>query len=189
MVSATLKEATRASHAALEKLMITRIRSTNSTARYKNLLALFYGFYKPMEERIDNHIDHACVTDYTHRRKSAFILADMQQLQPSAAAAICSDLPHINSVPASLGALYVLEGSTLGGRIICRMLADSIGPQPAGQVSFSFFNGYGDSTETMWASFRRQLDNYTTDPVQHDEMVRAANDTFIKFKEWILQHD
>jgi heme oxygenase len=187
MVSASLKQATRTSHAELEKLMITRIRNTHTLPDYLRLLEIFYGFFKPVEEKIDAHIDRGYLTDYASRRKSAAIMTDMTKLQPTVAERLCDNLPQITNTTESLGAMYVLEGSTLGGRIICKLLADNMGAQSP--ASFSFFGGYGDSTEGMWMQFKEKLDNYTDDEKQHKQMIKAANETFVKFKEWILQHD
>jgi heme oxygenase len=58
---------------------------------------------------------------------------------------------RFNSAEAVVGALYVLEGSTLGGQVIARQLAESIGVYPG--KGASFFYGHGDDTQAHWKEF------------------------------------
>ncbi|MGB8191476.1 MAG: biliverdin-producing heme oxygenase [Chitinophagaceae bacterium] len=187
MLSESLKQATRIPHAELEKLMIERIRRTSTTTAYLDLLRLFYGYYKPVEEQIDRFIDRNHLADYSSRRKSAAIVSDMQQLNSDHYNKLCRDLPSINNSSQSFGALYVLEGSTLGGRIIAQMLEKNMGS--AAPASFSFFNGYGESAGTMWSVFKDKLNGYTSDTGEQDEIVAAATDTFVKFKKWMISYE
>ena len=50
---------------------------------------------------------------------------------------------------------------------------------------FTFFHGYGDETESRWAKFRELL-NAQADGLEDKEIIiRAADETFEKFKCWI----
>lgn len=142
MITEHLKHVTRNAHAELEKLVIERIKQVNTPAGYLHLLNIFYGFYKPVEEKIDRFIDHSHLTDFHQRRKSASLLQDMQQMNIKANGMLCNDLPEITGPSQSLGAWYVLEGSTLGGAIISKLLKKEIGANAP--QCFLFFNGYGD---------------------------------------------
>ena len=62
-----------------------------------------------------------------------------------------SYLPGIENEVQAQGALYVLEGSTLGGRGITKMLLRQC-PWLTLQ-KLTFFNGYGAGTGPMWLSF------------------------------------
>ena len=53
-------------------------------------------------------------------------------------------LPSIPGTAEAIGALYVMEGSTLGGQIIKKMIAKQLGT--AEDHATSFFNGYGEAT-------------------------------------------
>jgi heme oxygenase len=55
------------------------------------------------------------------------------------------------STAAALGSLYVMEGSTLGGQVISRALAEAPWLPPGG---LTYFNPYGDRTGAMWRSFK-----------------------------------
>jgi heme oxygenase (biliverdin-IX-beta and delta-forming) len=187
MITEHLKHVTRHAHADLEKLVIEKIRQVHSPAGYLQLLDIFYGFYKPVEEKIDAFIDHSHLPDFNQRRKSVSLLQDMQHLTADASGMLCADLPEITSPAQSLGALYVLEGSTLGGAIICKLLKKEMGEHaPQG---FLFFNGYGASTMQMWTIFKDRINTYSNDVATQRQMAEAATDTFVKFKNWITWYE
>lgn len=82
-----------------------------------------------------------------------------------------------------MGALYVMEGSTLGGRYIYKMLQG----HPSLEVpvaALHFFNGYGEATSQRWKSFGAALNSL---PLHQDEIVRSAEETFRLFAQWIRQ--
>jgi heme oxygenase len=53
----------------------------------------------------------------------------------------------------------------------------------------SSFNGYGEPTHHMWAKFKDGLNSYTDDAAVRQEVIDAANDTFGKFKNWIIHNE
>jgi heme oxygenase len=85
-------------------------------------------------------------------------------------------VPVITNTIEALGALYVLEGSIMGGSIIVQML------QKGGvNQGVSFFSGYGEATGMMWGNFIAVLNQNATNEKQEAEAIRAANDTFKHF--------
>jgi heme oxygenase (biliverdin-IX-beta and delta-forming) len=194
LISESLKEATRIPHAALEKSMVERLRQTDTPAAYAGLLRIFYGFYKPLEQLIDQFIDKDHLPDYERRRKSAAIINDLEQLGDARVGKLSNYLPVITNNSQAFGALYVLEGSTLGGRIICNMLKKNVRlDNPGEQVSvpanaFSFFEGYGEATGQMWTTFKTKLDNYAADEARKLEIIDAATATFVNFKKWMIDN-
>jgi heme oxygenase (biliverdin-IX-beta and delta-forming) len=187
MITEHLKHVTRHAHAELEKLVIERIRQANTPAGYLHLLDIFYGFYKPVEEKIDRFIDHSHLTDFHQRRKSVSLLQDMRQMNAEETGMLCTDLPEISGPTQSLGALYVLEGSTLGGGIICRLLKKEMGD--SAPQYFLFFNGYGEATMEMWTKFKDRVNTYSDDVATQRQIADAATDTFVKFKNWITWYE
>jgi heme oxygenase (biliverdin-IX-beta and delta-forming) len=79
--------------------------------------------------------------------------------------------------------LYVLEGSTLGGRGITRMLLKQCGALSLHHVTF--FNSYGEKTGPMWLRFQEALNGLDYTESETAATVQAANDTFLNFKRWI----
>jgi heme oxygenase len=73
----------------------------------------------------------------------------------------------------ALGAFYVLEGSTLGGRVILKSLPASLG------VGTRYFEGFGAETVRMWQSFVANLcDAAATDTTAQQSIINGAIDTF-----------
>jgi len=98
---------------------------------------------------------------------------------------VSEELPAIQTVEQAIGALYVLEGATLGGKSISQLLLKTgIGLQIE---NLSFFNAYGKETGPMWMQFLSYLNHYTTEAKQAT-IIQTANETFLKFKLWI-QHN
>jgi heme oxygenase len=51
----------------------------------------------------------------------------------------------------------------------------------------SFFNGYGEATGPMWNTFQKALNDLGYTNQELSIIVGSANDTFLKFKQWIQQ--
>lgn len=77
---------------------------------------------------------------------------------------------------ALLGPLYVLEGSTNGGRFLARVLERSL--QIEGKAGLSYMDPYGDRQPEMWAEFKTMTDEIELTPAQRDAVTEAACETF-----------
>ena len=188
MLSAALKEQTKSAHHELEKIFITQIRSLSSGHEYATLLQLLYGFYKPLEDRITLFIDRSLLPDYHKRRKSFNILNDIRALTGTDPAdsyikESSHELPAISNHLHASGALYVLEGSTLGGAIICKMIGDKL--QLKNYNGLSYFYSYGENIHAMWQTFKEIIDNMPVSKEDQPEIIKAANETFNGLKTWM----
>jgi len=187
MILEHLRTQTRSSHQALEKLLIPRLKNISDKKEYAKLLAIFYGYFFPLEQLINDYLDNRSVPDFAERRKADALLQDYAAVAPqSEPISICDDLPQITNDAEAMAALYVLEGSTLGGRIITQMLVNNTGIRP--EEGIRFFSGYRENTELMWQRFIKALDTYSDDEAIHRSMAQTADDTFLKFKNWIALH-
>src|SRR4051812_28976854 len=119
-----LREETETLHQELEKVLIPRIKQTNTPTAYISLLQLFYGYYYPLEQHIAAHLDTSFPGGFEQRRKASLLLQDIAVINGSALAApvLCTDIPEITDACQALGALYVLEGSALGGQVISQII-------------------------------------------------------------------
>ena len=81
---------------------------------------------------------------------------------------------------ALLGALYVLEGSTNGGRFLARALRKSWNLDGEG---LAYFDPYGDEQPQMWAAFKRDMDEAEFDPAQEQAIIDMAKATFVAISE------
>ncbi len=183
MLSEKLKEHTKIAHLELEKSLVQKIKAIRTPADYVDLLVYFYRFFAPLESAIFSSIDTA-LSDVSKRRKSAWIVEDIRFFAPShppiSASAV---IPAIDNPPKALGALYVMEGSTLGGQVICKMIAKRL-PSLTNQ-GLRFFSGYGEDTLPMWENFKKLINGENWSQEQEKEIIDAANRTFTLFKQSI----
>jgi heme oxygenase len=77
---------------------------------------------------------------------------------------------------ALLGPLYVLEGSTNGGRFLARVLEKSL--QIEAGAGISYMDPYGERQPEMWASFKARADAVELTPDQARDVTHAAGETF-----------
>lgn len=172
-----LRTETRPYHDALEANDFNRQLSTGtvSAAATERFLAKLYGFLYPYEARLRNQT-FPPAWDVSHRYRAHLIRQDL----PGAALPLCPALPPLHTWPQLLGAMYVLEGSTLGGQVIARQLAQ------AGITTRAYFTGYGERTGPMWKAFCQLLTAEAT-PDNEEEIVQSAIFTFQTLHAWINQ--
>lgn len=185
MLTTILKEQTLAAHQALEKILISHLKAIDITGDYLKLLKWFYNFYAPLERQILHHLPSDLIDDYRLRRKSDLLINDIQSLNGdmNVQADFTKPIVSINNVAEALGAMYVLEGSTLGGSVISKLIMNRL---PAcSEANVTFFLGYGSETMAMWERFKLILNHYPLDDSQKDSVINSANQTFIKFKQSI----
>ena len=82
-----------------------------------------------------------------------------------------------------LGALYVVEGSTLGGRHLARNLDVLLGA--TGSAGRHFFLGRGTETTVAWSAFLQRLTLLASTAAVEAEVVATAVATFDIFEEWM----
>lgn len=181
--SAVVKEATQLLHTEVENLLMPKLTSISSTADYAAVLRVFYGYFFPLEQRLQQYLTPEKLPDMASRRKAGAILHDLNAIgYTDESLPVCRQLPRITSVAEAFGALYVMEGSTLGGKMIARMLRKNEALAIADEA-LTFFSGYGDETGSRWKSFLAALNGQEN----REEMVAAANETFYYLKRWMQQ--
>ena len=153
---------------------------------YKKLLVAFYGFYKPFEEKMSAAISRNGVEfDYQERLNAPKLLNDLKYLGTSETEInnieTTEDLPALDSAEKVFGALYVIEGSTLGGQVISRHLRQKFNLDAGNGAAF--FSGYGVETGKMWNVFREKITEFADGDVDHEEIIKSANETFKKIGE------
>ncbi|HEV2480551.1 MAG TPA: biliverdin-producing heme oxygenase [Puia sp.] len=185
MLTNDLKENTYPEHQASEKKMIVALKKIETPAGYVHMLNWMYGFFAPLEALIQKQLTPELLPDIDRRSRAEYLLWDIRDLGLlNLEFRICRDLPEVDSVEQAIGALYVLEGSTLGGRIIADMLQQQLGTA----VPTSYFNGYGEENSRMWQTYKDFLNQPRT-PEQQTAILEAAKATFITLKNWIDKHE
>ena len=183
IISDRLKSFTASSHQKLEKSVLGLIHTLQTSADYSYLLGLFYSYFGGLESLIRAQGVEKYLPDYNERRNVKSILEDLLALHVSNPV-ICqkNQLPIIDSPFRALGAFYVMEGSTLGGVYIIKMIQKKLSGK---ENIFHFFSGYGDRNPLMWNRFKNALDHSTADEEEMALILSGAEDTFHSFYEWI----
>lgn len=191
MILKRLKLATSACHTALED-QLPLMRSDLSREEYRQFVGRFFGFYAPLESLLmaSNHWQ-TLEFDYAPRQKIPRLVLDLLALGGSAAELAatprCTNLPALTTQEQLLGCLYVIEGATLGGRIITRQLQTQLGLTP--ECGGAFFDGYGAQTGPYWKAFCTMLTNHAeahADESRHGQIVAGANRTFETLSHWLF---
>jgi heme oxygenase len=173
----TLREATSGAHGRLHlHAGFAAIQNgTIELAQYRAILVRLYGFYRPFEAAV------AIAAD-----RSTWLQEDLAAVSvgSNALATIprCSAFPRFDTPASQLGALYVVEGSTLGGRTLARNLDQLLGSHVAGR---RFLVGRGSQTNAAWIAFLARLTAAGNTPTGREEIVEAAVTTFSIFEEWL----
>ncbi len=93
----------------------------------------------------------------------------------------CPGLPKLDTLDAVLGALYVIEGSALGGQIIYRQIETSLHLDKDSGASFFF--GQGTNTGSNWKAFLGLLEEHVSFPEQSAQTACAM---FQSFEHWLI---
>jgi heme oxygenase (biliverdin-IX-beta and delta-forming) len=175
-----VKEETRQSHEAAEQVMMPLIENATTPEQYGILLQKLFGFYRPLEQVLQPFAQQMNLP--FSFQKSHLLLSDLQSLGLKPGGAHCTKLPQINDRFSALGALYVLEGAALGGRVICRMLQAKSTLLPE---AFCFFEGRGKETGPHWKAFTQFLNSQADCPEHMDQVCTAAKQTFDLHAAWM----
>ncbi|MGN6177678.1 MAG: biliverdin-producing heme oxygenase [Mucilaginibacter sp.] len=177
-----LKHDTLFHHQQLEKLIVGKIKVMNTLQSYVALLQNFYSFFGGLEDNIPVRLVIPHLSDYANRRKTPLLEQDILSCGGEfPVKASKSDIPEIVNYSQAMGALYVIEGSSLGGQIISKMIAKQL--DFADNKHLKYFIGYGGQTEMMWLRFKKSINDISDEMAS--ELINTANLTFLKFKDWI----
>lgn len=186
-----LRHETRAEHERIEaNPRFSRLMAPDLTmAEYRLLVARLHGHHAPLEAALEAmaHRLPACLALHRRLNRRAALADDLVALgfTPADIAALprCEALA-IRSVEQALGALYVLEGSTLGGQLIARHLRATLGIGAADGAAHVV--PYGPETGTLWRDFRLALDA-GADAAQFDPdtVIAAARRAFDRLDRWM----
>jgi heme oxygenase len=140
-----LREATRTAHRALDHhpLLAPLTRTPLAPGDYRNALAALHGPQQAIEKLL---VGFAPEIEFPPR------LADLESDLMALGASpfpLMAELPQFDTINQLIGAMYVIEGSNLGGAVIARLLAESL---PAAMPRTFFSNSGGKARwEKFWA--------------------------------------
>ncbi|KLT66816.1 biliverdin-producing heme oxygenase [Pedobacter sp. BMA] len=183
MIANLLRTETAASHKELESLMYVNeiINNSLSVEQYKKLLTINYIIHQKLENKLANMLDAdlASELDMKSRLKLSALEKDLAywNIDSLTLPGLNFDLfiPEKNNAEV-LGALYVLEGATLGGNMIKRhILANPNFKDDEGGLNY--YGVYGEELSAKWKSFVSIL-NETVSEADYERCIASANHTF-----------
>jgi heme oxygenase len=184
---ALLKQETRRHHDQIETSpLLNKIMDGSITlTEYRLLIEKFYAYILPCERLVKQLPWHDMLVD---REKSPLLAQDLQSLGHSQQAlsniSHCPSLPDLTKREHVLGYLYVIEGSTLGGQVILKLLGDKFKLTP--ETGVSYFAGFGRETKARWNAFCQDLNQVTHSEQQHS-VISAANITYTTLNNWMSE--
>jgi len=183
-----LKNDTAAAHKNLEKsACFKRLFADDYTlSEYAQLLGFFYGYFSAIEPVLFADLPQQYHSDLQYRAKIQLLRQDLTFLDTNAdELPLCETLPELTSSAQKMGALYVLEGSLLGGRVISRHLISHFGADIVSALNF--YHCYGDNLDKQWrgfSAFMMHCFDKQNDKVIN-EVIDAANATFTTLQQWV----
>ena len=172
--SANLRAASASAHAAAERcpLLAGLARGDLTDADYARAMGAFAALFNVIVDRIGAKVGGSrllALSDFEARaaraRADARTLGGAERADRVGAGFIQGDA-------SALGALYVLEGSRLGGVVIASALRAA--GRDIGGPGYTFFDPQGLSPAATWRAFAAQLDKRLTNPWDLDVAVMAA---------------
>ncbi|MGA0607501.1 biliverdin-producing heme oxygenase [Phenylobacterium sp. VNQ135] len=168
VVHQRLRVATRADHERLES-RADLIERVSTPAGRRSVVQRFWRLHAEVEAAVAPWLAELDGLDFQDRRRTERLSADLETLGLEAPSEHAHG-PDVGSLAEALGHLYVLEGSTLGGRTIRRSL-DALGSDMHG---LSFLDPYGERTGERWRAFLDVLDRHAATPQAVEATVRGA---------------
>lgn len=172
-----LRHATGAAHGALDRsLRLAHEPSRRDVVLY---LRAMEGFLEPLEAELWAHERLAHLEPERRARKAAWLRTDLEALGCAAHGPRAPLPPAVGRFPDCLGVAYVVEGSTLGGRVLARR---------PGLRGLRFFEGYGEATGRLWRELVAEVERVGAEPSDRSAILRAAVDTFERVTHWLERH-
>ncbi|MDQ2665086.1 MAG: biliverdin-producing heme oxygenase [Gemmatimonadota bacterium] len=186
MILERLKEETAAAHARTERALPS-LEELARPAAYRHCLLVLHGFHASWEPAIWQAPGiEALRCDAGVRRKLPSLQRDLHSLgvDVGARAGMVPTVPSFIRTADAVGAMYVLEGATLGGQVIERHVAIRLGVTPL--HGGEYFHGYGKRTGEMWRAFGGSLTQWVRDHGDEDAVVHGAIACFAALEMWVF---
>ena|SRR6478736_7315362 len=167
------------------------MRESYSLPEYSSLLARFHQFHTAFDEFIVDRqaMNWAPAWFYADgRMKSGWLAEDLRMLEMSSLpfpVKVREKMTEMLQTPAHLwGAIYVIEGSMLGGVSIRKHFSQSLGLTR--NNGLRYFSGYEQQTGANWHAVLQTLDGLQTS--MHTATVTAATQTFELLSQSLANH-
>jgi heme oxygenase (biliverdin-IX-beta and delta-forming) len=167
-----LRRETGAAHRELDE-SLHLIDRLSSMRRRANMLAGYHHFHHAAEAAIAPFLAAIADLDFVARRRCQMIADGLGILGQEVSLDRATSF-RISTRDEAFGALYVLEGSSLGGRVILKELKR----RGASLKGLGFLDPYGFNTAPRWRSFLAILDREVVSGEQQRDAVTGALNAF-----------
>ncbi|MEM1137118.1 MAG: biliverdin-producing heme oxygenase, partial [Bacteroidota bacterium] len=178
---------TKASHDRVEVLAFSHkiMDGSINLEEYSELILKQFYLHKALEQQFENILTAKEKQQLRlgERKKVHLLKYDMLELDIDEKMLCFNKVPQlaINNLEEAIGAMYVLEGSTLGGAVIRRKLEKNL--QIQRNSSFNFYGCYGENTGSFWKAFIMQATIIGKTPKSQEKIVNKAVETFKYFED------
>ena len=184
---ATLKSVTAPLHEALEAAA-PLAQPHVTRPQYVQALAQLWGWYATLEPQVlscaalDDLLPHVKIerrkVPWLERDLDALLEGDWRERLPR-----CDDVPSSQGLPRAIGCAYVMEGATLGGRVLFKRFAREWNMTPG--TGGRFLCGYGEASGRMWQRFVSAIDAAPFDAADRAQCAAAACESFESLRRWL----
>lgn len=144
---------------------------TFTQANYYKMLVVNHQFIKAYESEIHSFLNDSDkeLLNKINFNKLSLIEQDLEELNltPNEIGTI----NHLNNRAEALGALYVIEGSMLGGMVIAKQLKKYPDLETA---NFNYFGHYGQDIGPIWKAFVSYLNEQLIDEQDQNDTLKGA---------------
>ena len=170
---ALLKDGTQRAHERLERLLHLDSSALTRT-RYGEYLRFAQAFHASMEPAFEHEPLTRFGLDMRERRKAPWLAEDLRALglEPLPPPPVAAESDAIRL----LGRAYVMEGATLGGRVLLERVEARFDARPG--AGATYLAGYAADTGRMWKGFVAALDAAALTDGERESCVDAARATF-----------
>lgn len=176
-----LRHSTGPLHDRIEALL--QLEAPMPMDRYGRILRGFHEFLQLWEQRVRFALPQDLRPWFDDRRRASLALQDLADLSiPDTpdlrqSARDAQTLIRMDSPAVAFGALYVIEGSALGGQVLVPQLKRHLGLRP--DHGARYFHGFGERTGALWRDFRQVAQQQVgADETAVTDALRGAAQTF-----------
>lgn len=182
---AQLRKATEGDHAAVEG-SFSLLSDKLSVREYLNTLERMYGFIHTWELLAENLAPSDLLPLVQARARRDLLWVDIAGLQGNPPLPVTAPMPAVTSRSKLLGALYVMEGSRLGGQLLARHVESVLDLRDG--LGTAYFRGFGDRTGSMWKELLQVLETEIPD-TEAELAIATARQMFQAFGGWMRSDD
>ncbi|RLZ08730.1 biliverdin-producing heme oxygenase [Faecalibacter macacae] len=173
MVTELLKTETRQYHDEIEQKLESNklFDGTFTQDNYYKMLVVNHQFIKAYETEIHAFLNNSDkeLLNRINFNKLSLIEKDILELKLSPKE--IGTINHLKNRAEALGALYVIEGSMLGGMVIAKQLKKYPDLETA---NFNYFGHYGQDIGPIWKAFVNYLNEQIIDENEKQDTLQGA---------------